>query len=132
MPRPSSVRPCGLRRLRHDIVAAQQLDLVRRQLQRARRELQENRLQPGEAERQRHQHAVAVGDLQDEFHDFAQGQHFRPAELVGRARLGLAVDGVRNRGCDIADIDRLHLVVPPPISGSAGEIRASAAKRLVN
>src|SRR3954454_19955108 len=38
----------GACRSGHDVVAAQQLDLIRRQPQRARGELQEKRLQPGE------------------------------------------------------------------------------------
>src|SRR5262249_52041284 len=83
---PFQRKSCGLCRVRDHVVAAQELDLVRRQLHRARRELQENRLQLGDTEWQRRQHALAVGDLEDELHDFAEGQHFRSAKLIDSAR----------------------------------------------
>ena len=52
---------------------------------------------------------MTLGRCENDLHDLAHRQHFRAAKLVGRAGLGLAVDGVRNRGRDIADIDRLQL-----------------------
>src|SRR4051794_26125879 len=41
---------CGRGGIGNNVVRAQQLDLVRRQFKRARRELQDVRLQPGQAE----------------------------------------------------------------------------------
>jgi len=70
--------------------------------------LQETRLHPGQPERQRNQHPLALGDRENDFHDLAHGQHFRPAEFVGRAGLRLAVDGIGDCGGDVADIGRLH------------------------
>ena len=43
--------------------------------------------------------------------DLLVGQHFGAAEFVSRAGFGLALDGVGDRGCDIADVNRLHLRV---------------------
>ena len=133
-PEPFQRQAGGLCRVRHHIVRPQQRHLVRRQFQRARRELQEHApgIWPG---RTAATAACARRSViaQDDFHDLAHGQHFRPAELVGRAFAW----SCRRRHRQPRSRHRRHrpaaiLVTPPPISGSTGDIRASAAKRLVN
>ena len=75
----------GLRRIRHDIVALEQRDLVRRQLERARRELQEGGLEAGQPERQRHQRRLAIGA------DADSPSHYAKAKAAGEAAVSAAV-----------------------------------------
>ena len=54
--------------------------------------------------------ALALDHFEQFLHALLEGQHFRPAEFVDRARPGLAVDRIGDRGFgDVADIDRLEL-----------------------
>src|SRR5690242_11552793 len=81
--------PLAPRAVRDDIVDAQELDLVGRERRRGE-ELEEERLEPGEPERDRDQQPPALDGLEGERHDVAQRKNLRPADLVDRARAGLA------------------------------------------
>ena len=107
-------------RVRHDVVAAQHLELVARHHQRLREQAHHQagqRLGQGGrrlhgAGRHRHERAAALHRGEDVFHQLAEGFDAGAAELVDGARLGAALHGGRDGVRDVADEDGLEARVP--------------------
>ena len=91
---------------RHDVVAFQQLDLVRRQ-RRVRQDRHQPRLQGGKAERQIDEQPLAPDFVQQQVQDLAECVDLGATELVGASRRRRVVEALDHRIGDIADIDRL-------------------------
>src|SRR5712671_3856762 len=108
---------CGQR---YHVVLAQELDLVGGE-QRLRPELQDGRLQPGQPEGNRHQQAAALDRRQREFHQLAETEDLWPAELVGRARPGRALDRGQEGRRHVAGEDRLEARVAAADQRQSGQ-----------
>src|SRR6266851_4940239 len=111
-PKPFERATFALCLLGDDDVAFEQRDLIRREW-RIRQELQEQRLESREPERDRHQQPATLDRRQDELQDLLETENLWPAQFIDEAGLGFPLDRRRDRFSDIANENRLELRLPP-------------------
>ena len=117
--------------LAHDRVGLQAMNLVNGERSQAvGQRYRQERNELSEPEWNRKIVAPASGPIQRSVEQIAEGDQLGTAELVDCVRAGFAGTGRRNCRSNIADVNRLELCRPLPISPRTGDTSAIAASRL--